>query len=130
MSVGMEALTARRPHSSCRKLHDALSKVPAPDPRQTGSKPLNMLVAWMRCEVKSGRKNKCDSPGCGDVWREPEGFLKAFETCSKSVMGAGAFEGRPDCAAELERLIMSVDVRKRVERFERDAVLGPGRGRC
>ena len=76
--------------AKCDKYRKALSKQRI-DLSATGSRENNALLSLLKCTCKENKK--CDEA------------LKHHAGCSSSVMGAGVFEGRPDCARELKALL-------------------------
>ena len=56
----------------------------------TGHRDNNALLNLLKCECKA-------LSACGDV-------LAAYGSCHSSVMGAGAFEGKPHCGDQLMAL--------------------------
>ena len=83
---GSELLSVSR---KCRKFRKALEGQNV-DLAKCGDKTNNALVNLLRCECK--QKKICEAE------------IANYSACHSSVMGAGAFKGRPDCAAELVKL--------------------------
>jgi hypothetical protein len=77
----------------CAKFRKALqSKVVHLE--KIGDRDNNALVNWLKCEAKV-------KPSCGEA-------TKAYFACHSSVMGAGTFEGKANCAHELRLLLLCV----------------------
>jgi hypothetical protein len=98
--------------NACAKLHVNLAPLlPALSLTQTGSKATNMATSLLKCEIKHGAR-AC--PQCGDVWKECTALLKTHDKCFAAVMGSGAHEGKNNCGAELENLVVCVSRRTKV----------------
>ena len=78
------------PQKKCEKFSKSLVGKQI-DTTKTGKKENNDLVNHLRCECK--------------VLKICINSMSVYDNCHRSVMGAGVYEGRPNCAKELEQLL-------------------------
>ena len=77
----------------CAKVWNAIAV--ATDLTKEGSREMNALAAFLKCEAKEV-KPRCSAP------------VKALDSCHASVLGAGTFQGRSHCASEIADLLACV----------------------